>query len=170
LKYPSIKDISERLAIKGQFCYVMKPYQPGLAAVVRYTAEGPCVVVGDWDGNVAVPNNKPLYAEATKLMNGKFSRVVEILKAIQLQQAQFFISKDNRLVDMQLTLNQWAGPGMLRDLFIKLMPIPEYYGEPVVIDDEWLAANKKPVFLKTSKFKTIVEDKVAKPLYASVGV
>ena len=148
----------------------MKPYKPGLAAVVRYTPEGPAVVVGDWDGIIAVPNNKVLYAKAVKLMDGKFSRVVEIMKAIGLQQAQFYISKDNRLVDMQIMLDQWAGPGMLRDLFVKLMPIPEYYGEPVVIDDEWIAANKKPAILKTSKFKVVVEDKMTIPLYASVGV
>lgn len=170
LKYPLIKDISERPAIKDQYCYVMKPYEPGVAAVVKYTEDGPYVVVGDWNGVVAVPDNKPLYAEATKLLSGRFANVINVMKAIQLSQAQFYISKDGRLVDMQVMLDQWAGPGMLRDLFVKIMPIPEYYGEPVVIDDEWLANNKQPVFLKTSKFKSVVENKVATPLYASVGV
>jgi len=167
LKYPQIKDISERSDILNQYCYIIEPYEPGLSAVVKRVNGGIWVVPGDWNGNETKPDDPSWPAVASLMQSERFEKILESMKTISLDQAQFYFSKDGKLVDVQLMENKWIGPGMLRDLFDPLCDIQEQI-DIAVVNDAFIQKQSKPVFLKPSRFKWIAEGEEAIPLYASI--
>jgi hypothetical protein len=167
LKYPKIKDVSERSDILNQYCYVFEPYESGLSTVIKYTDSGVWIVPGDWNGNETVPDG-PLWGEVSELMQSeKFEKILQAMKTIALPQAQFYFAKDGKLVDIKLMEDKWSGPGMLRDLFGNVCDIQEQL-EITVINDAFIQKQSTPVFLKPSRFKWVAEGEEAIPLYASL--
>ena len=49
------------------------------------------------------------------------------MQLIKIEQAQFYFAIEDELtlVDMQLSLNKFAGPGMIKDIFGKIMKTQE---------------------------------------------
>ena len=100
-------------------------------------------------------------------------KLANILSTININQAQFFFSnKDGyMLVDMQVSVNKLVGPGMIRDLFSKIVPTQEVIKvEP--IDDRAIAAlldgngsYAGNVIIKPSKFRLIEQNGIYSPLY-----
>jgi hypothetical protein len=97
------------------------------------------------------------------------------MKLIGLPQAQYFLSLDDELtlVDMQVSLNKLAGPGMLRDIFSRRYPTQEVIKvEP--FDDRVIEYAQRgtgtyegDLIIKPSRFATIAEDDLV-PLYTEI--
>lgn len=161
LPYPSISPISEQPTVVNQFCYVIEAYEPGLAIVVKLDQGHVGVAIGDWLGNSIGPGDK-----ATDVMPTAHA-LANIMGAIGIDQAQFFIAGDGTLVDVQVSLNRFIGPGMLRDIFAKVVDT-QHVDEVTVLSQDKLNALKatgKHFVFKPSKFKT---DSESRPLYARI--
>ncbi len=127
LPLPRPIPLAECLPIKGVFCYVIEHYgHSGLSLLIHRAHGNVNMVVGDWDGNVIDLSHKehPLHSSATKCLQDHSVRLYDILKVIGVSQAIFYLAfKDSgfKLVDVRLSLNKFVGPGMLRDVFGKII-------------------------------------------------
>ncbi len=79
-----------------------------------------------------------------------------------------------QLVDIRLSLDKFSGPGMVRDLFSKVIPTQEVM-KVEILDDQSLEAIKNGVgnysgdlIIKASTFSTIIRDQELIPSYAIV--
>jgi hypothetical protein len=83
-----------------------------------------------------------------------------IMRYARIQQAEFYFSGE-LLVDVRLTADKFAGPGMVKDLFGKVVRTQEVM--------KIAAANERdmtvPAILKPSVFKTMVVGEDVIPLY-----
>ena len=99
-----------------------------------------------------------------------------MMQAIQLDQAIFYIVKDDvyRLVDIRLSVDKFSGPGMVRDLFYKVVNTQEVISVinldqdaiDAIIDGRGSYSGK--LILKSSAFHTVYRDDKVMPLYATV--
>jgi hypothetical protein len=166
--------------IRDHLMYVIRWYkQDGISVLVQRDPKRDSVVVmyGDWAGN-------PLDLEdfddekvnaCLKFTKSDLGLFVEMMKLIGLPQAQYFLSLDDELtlVDMQVSLNKLAGPGMLRDIFSRRYPTQEVIKvEP--FDDRVIEYAQRgtgtyegDLIIKPSRFATIAEDDLV-PLYTEI--
>lgn len=159
-----IEDISRRPEIKGLFCYVFKDYKPGKSVLIARKEGNVGIKVGDWSGNqCSLDESKVILALCPALL--------EVMKVAGIPQAQFFLSDDLKLVDVQVSLNKFLGPGFVRDLFSKVIPIQEQLEITVLTPDKLkeIKANKTRVILKPSRFRFITRNDKIQPLYAALG-
>ncbi len=177
LKYPTFIGNDKLDHVKNLLCYVIKDYgNDGVSLLLTRKPEKDEIIVlcGDWKGNnIDIQSNDPRVAFITELLNTELAKLASILKTIRVDQAQFFFStKDGlKLVDMQVALNKLVGPGMIRDLFSKIIPTQEVLKiEPIddraygaIIDGK--GSYEGNLIIKPSKFRMIEQNGAYSPLY-----
>lgn len=129
LPYPKLLSLEEAPSIRDTLCYIIKHYgKDGISILIKRVPKKDEVIVlfGDWAGNkldLHCQDVTPHYAIIDSFISTKLNKLITLMGTINLQQAQFFFGiEENRMVmsDIQLSLNKFAGPGMVRDLFGKL--------------------------------------------------
>jgi len=109
-------------------------------------------------------------------MDEYLNNIYALMKYIRVDMLQMFIDTTNefKLVDIQLSLNKYTGPGMLRDVFNPIISTQEVLAiEP--LDDRALEAIKRgtgtyegDLILKPSKFRLYEDGGLYFPHYVSV--
>lgn len=185
LPYPQLLTIEEAPSIKDAFCYVIKHYgTDGISVLIYRQPDNDQVTVlfGDWKGNnLDIQTDKPtkLSEAANEFVAKDVQTFVNLMHSINIPQAQFFLAIDETsplLVDMQLSLNKFAGPGMIRDLFGKIYRTQEIR-KIEIIDARAMEAVERgtgsyenDIILKPSVFKMHHNQKANsyQPLYVEV--
>jgi hypothetical protein len=179
LAYPEIQKFDLLPEIIDQFVYVIKSYpNKGLTILIYRKDEYVYFKFGDFAGKIANPtNNKHI-----KLFMEKYSaKFVGLMTTARIPQAIYYVVIENdamRLVDVRVSLNKFAGPGMLRDLYGKIIDTQEVL-KTIQLNSETIEAIKKGtgtykggLILKTSVFKTVTRGNTPKlmmyPMYAKV--
>lgn len=175
LSYPKILTLDEVPELMGKFVYFVRAYPlQGIAVLIVRQKDEVFMRIGDWDGKVI----NPMESEAATTFVKKFSpHFISLMSSAKIQQAVFYLSvngSDIRLVDIRTSLNKFSGPGMVRDLFGKIMDTQDV----VKIDNltpEVLTAIKNnegsytgSLIVKPSAFRTIDRTKVMYPMYGIV--
>jgi len=159
LPYPTIAPISECPEIVGLFCYVIEAYEPGVAVVIERMND-PAISIGDWSGNHLPPTNE--------LLSNTVPLLLKMMQHIALNQAEFFISSDGTLVDVQLSINKFIGPGMLRDVFKSTIKT-QIVDSIVTVDQTKIDELRgKNFILKPSKYRHYMRGDIILPLYARI--
>lgn len=168
LPYPKLMTMEEAPSIKNLFCYIISHYGTnGLSVLIyRQPSDDQVVVLfGDWNGNnLDIHTDEPteLTNAANMFVSKDVSTFLNLMFSIGIPQAQFFLAINDSgliLTDMQLSLNKFAGPGMIRDLFGKIYPTQEVK-KTEIIDDRAIEAIERgtgsyegDIILKPSKFR-----------------
>jgi hypothetical protein len=167
--------------IRDHLMYVLKWYrQDGITVLVRREPKEDAVVVmyGDWIGNPLdlEDNDDEKVSACLKFTKTDLDLFIKMMQLIGLPQAQYFLSLDDgelTLVDMQVSLNKLAGPGMLRDIFgrryktqevIKIEPFDE---RAIEYAQRGTGTYEGDLIIKPSRFSTIAEDDLS-PLYTEI--
>jgi len=164
--------------IHNIFCYIVKHYgNSGFSILVNRTKAGDvAAVIGDWNGNkYDIPKLQESKPEIFEFFEKNLSLILAIMKTIGLGQAQYFFAAGDtmQLVDIQISLNKFLGPGMLKDVFGRIFNIQETVSIEVV-DDSIMKAivNREGIYgqdliLKPNKFRMHhdITHNVYRPLY-----
>ena len=165
--YPDILSTSEYSSIfNNVYGYVIEPY----------ALEGYSVYCGLKDGNFIIRaadfKSKDIDLSSMPdglkkiLINGdKFGMMMKISK-IQEFLLYFSGKNDPILVDIMLSANKFVGPGLLRDLFGKVVNTQKII-EITTFNDEMVNKNKGKYF-KPSSFKFINKDNIIMPVYGKI--
>lgn len=185
LKYPGLIDIKDAPELKGVMAYVIKAYDSGISVLVSATQVADGInfrtVIGDWEGH-AIDMRVPSEFQVMGLhfLGDHWRRFVEIFRTVGIPQAQVFLGRTQPggelvLTDIQIAANKLAGPGMIRDLFSKIIQVQEVV-KIVTMDNptiEAIVGGADPfvgkLIIKPSKFRTVIR-RVAVPLYVSVRI
>ena len=178
LPYPELKKFDDIPEIKDQFVYVIRSYSTKGLTVLIYRKDGNVYFkFGDFSGKTIDVNNK-----SAKIFLEKYSaKFVELMNLVKIPQAihYFTVEKDLlRLVDVRTSLNKFVSPGMLKDLYGKIVETQEVV-KTVQLNSETISGikgnkgNYKGSFIiKTSAFKTITRGTSPKlnmyPMYAKI--
>jgi len=183
LKYPELLPF-DSAPIKDIFCYVIRHYgNAGLSALIYRQPQKDQVVIicGDWLGNkIDIVSDKPttLVTHANELVKDRIMVLYETMRLIKLDQAQFFfaiVDGELILVDIQVGINKFASPGMLRDVFSKVFPTQEVQ-KIEILDDRAMeyieygsGSYSGDLILKPSRFRmhSVTPDNFV-PLYVEV--
>jgi len=179
LSYPKVLDFQNIPEIMGKFVYVIKNYEnDGLAIMVKRSDDQVYLTIGDWDGNnIDLTKEHPLEPAVLEFMEKYSSQFVTMLSILKIPQVMAYFSVSDyemKLVDLRLSLNKFCGPGMLHDLFGKIVPIQEVVKTETITDDVAKAIKKGKgsykgdLILKCSAFKTVTRGKNLLPLYAKI--
>ena len=171
LSYPRVQCLSEVPELNNIFSYVIEQYEMnGLSVVAKRHDDGTTLKFGDWDGNELSSGTL-----VDSFMNDYASKLMTLMYRIKLDKIQFYFS-GKILVDARMNRDLFLGPGMIKDLFSKLVPTQTIIGKPVVLNKdnlELINGRKppydKPVIIKATSFKTIVRGNEMLPMYATVG-
>lgn len=183
LKHPGFIPFSSAQGIKDLFCYIIEHYgNEGLSALIYRQPKNDNVVLtfGDWCGNTIDINGKEskLTKIANEFVTKDFPTLLNIMRTIKMEQAQLYFVVDGEelvLTDMQLSLNKFASPGMIKDIFGKICRIPTIK-KIEIIDDRVIEHINKGVgtysgdiILKPSRFRMFHnEDNTYRPFYVEV--
>jgi hypothetical protein len=133
LKYPRLYPFDKlEEAIKNIFCYIIRHYgNNGLSVLIYRQLKSDQVVVlcGDWLGNnIDLVQDSDLSKMANKFIQDHVVNYIATMRLIKIEQAQFFfaiVDDELVLVDIQTSLNKLSGPGMVRDIFGKIIKTQE---------------------------------------------
>lgn len=164
LPYPDIPNIDDCPDIYGLYCYVVRSYSPGVAAIIKLDNNDIAIVVGDWFGNKILPSHE-LWPQARWFLEKNAYNLANVMHPLGIAQAQFFVSISDLLVDVQLSINKFVGPGMLRDLFSNTTDVQESIGAKI-LDDNVIKElkNGNGFVAKPTRYRWIND----KPLYARI--
>lgn len=164
--------------IRNIFCYVQRHYTSGF--VLLYTKLGADVSIqaGDWAGNkldLSDSNRSQLAAQAVDFIDRNNSKIYTLLSTIGLPQAQLFLDANSRLTDLQTNIDKLVGPGMLQNLFERIVETTETI-KIEVIDQRAIDAITAGtgdyagnLILKPSKFRHVeLPNGKLSPLYVQV--
>jgi len=182
LKYPPL--ITNLQQVKDIFCYILRhPGDNGLAILIYRQPDNDQVVVicGDWAGNKIdlVDSQSPMADVAADFVTKEAVPLYEVMRLVGVDQAQFFFGQDDEglvLYDVQLSLNKFAGPGMVKDIFSKVCRTQEIL-KMEVVDDRALEYIQKgtgsyegDLLIKPSRFRMYhdQEQNSYSPLYVEV--
>jgi len=182
LPYPDVLPLSEVPELNGKLAYIIKGYEDGIAANVLIQDDNICVRFGDWNGKqIDIQKAGELSKLANEFIGKYLDNTIRLFRTIGLSQALLYMGLREgkmQLVDVRLSLNKFVGPGMIRDLFSKIVPTQEV-NKVVNIDDATLDAIQAgkgnfagELTIKTSAFETVERQtprgKSMFPLYATV--
>jgi len=184
LPYPTLFPLSATPEIKNLLCYIIRHYGTGGLSVVveRHKADNDVdvgIVYGDWRGvRIDIKEETQSALAARYFHEHHLKMFVETMRLIRIQQAQFYlgIGKDDMvLTDIRLGPYKLTGPGMVRDIFGKLMKTQDV-AKIELVDDKVLDAIERgfgsyagDLILKPSRFRTIERPELgACPLYVEV--
>jgi hypothetical protein len=180
LPLPKPIPIDEFMGIRGMFCYVIEHYgHSGLSLLIHRDGEDVQLVIGDWDGNI-IPlddDKHPLYMAANACLNSVAIMSYNVLKHIGVDKAILYFAKSGDkfiLVDARMSLNKFAGPGMLQDVFGKVLETQKVICIETINDaimDSIMVGRDQfspSILLKPSRFRfaTMGDDPI--PLYVEV--
>ena len=185
LKHPGYISINNCDSIKNVYCYVVKHYgSNGLAALIYRQPENDQVslLFGDWYGNsldIQSSEQSRAIVLANDFVNKDFLKLLNVMFSIKIQQAQFFFGiEDDGLVltDMQLSLNKFASPGMIKDIFGKIFRTQEVKKTEIIDDRAFEYINlgtgsyDGDLVLKPSRFRMFheQENNIYRPMYVEV--
>ena len=186
LKYPKFLGEEHLPAIKDVLVYVIRPYlEEGISVLISKDdkSDNTMILFADWHGNKLdlLDKSNKLVNMADTFLAQNVQVLINFMKMIKIKQAQYFFSGDKyedlTLVDMQTSLNKMCGPGMIRDLFSKILRTQEVIKvEP--IDDRALEAIKVGngayegnIILKPSRFRHYhdVKNNDYTPMYIKIS-
>ena len=182
LAYPKpLQFTSDGRLVKNLLCYIIEHYDyDGISLLVYRIPNNNdiYVVCGDWNGNAIDLTSQTEQASLSNLLiEQKLVDILSIMRYAKIEQAQYFfnhVEKKFVLIDMQVALNKFAGPGMLRDIFGRVFDIPmiKHIG---VIDDVTFDAISHgsgtyngDVIIKPSKFRLHETESGYVPLYVEL--
>jgi hypothetical protein len=184
LKYPTVFGFTKVSSyLKDRLCYVIRHYgNDGITVLLtRQTKQDRIVALcGDWQGNnidLMIPVGNKHRDMAIAFVNNDLPLFIRTMQLIKLTQAQFFLAFGPTgliLTDIQISLNKFAGPGMVRDIFGKIFPVPEVIKVEGLDDraieyiERGTGSYEGDVIIKPSKFSLFSQDKKAVPLYAEM--
>jgi len=182
LPYPDVLPLSKLPEINGKLVYIIDQYEDCIAVNVLIQEENICIRFGNWDGDpIDIQQGSNLSKEAHQFIGQYLDQTVRLFRTIGLNQALLYIGMLNgemQLVDVRLSLDKFSGPGMIRDLFSKVIPT-QNVRKIVNADDEALEAMNAgkgsysgDIIIKSSAFETVERQtpkgKSLYPLYASI--
>ncbi len=165
LKYPFPLKFNKKL-IKDRYCYVIADYgRDGISVLIAFNEETQQFVVraGDWQGSVfdIHKSEDPLAKICQAFMQKDVHKFMRTMQLMSFKQAQYYFAVNDTglaLVDIQLSMNKFASPGMIRDIFGKIYPTQEVR-KVEIIDERAIEALEKgtgtyegDIILKPSAF------------------
>jgi hypothetical protein len=181
LSYPKLLTLNDIPEIYNQFVYVIEGYQDkGFGALIYRSDDNVYIKFGDFDGKI-IDMSKTQPKGVQIFVSKYFPKIINLMKTARIQQSIYYftVAKDDIcLVDMRTSLNKFSGPGMLRDLFAKIIPIQKVI-KTATLNQDMLNSIKAGtgsyagnLILKTSSFKTIIRNENNKqnmyPMYAVI--
>lgn len=181
LAYPEVQKLDDMPEIVDQFVYVIKAYSnKGLAVLMHRSPKDDAIYYrfGDFNGKLLNPTTDK---NCKIFLENHAMKFLELMATARIPQAMYYLVVEKgkmRLVDMRVSLNKFAGPGMLRDLYGKIIDTQEVL-KTIQLNSETIEAIKQGtgtykggLILKTSVFKTITRGTAPKlamfPMYAKV--
>lgn len=176
LPYPEILHLVDVPELINKFCYVIRWYPlSGLAILIYRDNEQVFFKFSEFNGKIINPmddkNKYNLYIK--QFLKDKANKLVSLMKYAKIPQAMYYFSiyQDKMvLIDMRTSLNKFAGPGMLRDLFSKMVDTQEVI-KTVQLTQDVINAIKEGantysgnLIIKPSAFKTITRQGKDKPI------
>jgi hypothetical protein len=172
LPYHPISNYDKVPELEGKFCYIVEDYDDkgGVSVVVTLQNKKIYYQFGTFAGGEINPQDKkhPLHETVNHIAASYCNKLATTMHLLKLEQAQFFWAKCNKedlLVDLQISFNKLAGPGMLRDIFGKNFPCQRVKEIAHVNKDQ---LPNGPVIIKPSAFKMMVRDSDVVPMYARI--
>jgi len=181
LKYPPLLSFGEK--VRDIYCYIIRHYgRDGLAVLIYRQPRADQVVImcGDWNGNkIDLVGSKPspLTVFANDFATKEAFKFYELMRLIKIDQAQFFFAIVNNnpfLVDVQVSLNKMASPGMVNDVFGRIFPIQQVL-KTEIIDERAIEHIQKgsgsyegDLILKPSRFRMHEDAGQYQPLYVEL--
>lgn len=182
--YPTLLPLSSTPEIKGALVYVIKHYgTDGLSVVVERKPVEKDVELniryGDWRGNktdIAVDNQAS--RAALFFQDQYLKKTIELMRLMRMQAIQLYLvvgQTDLMLTDIRQHQHKLSGPGMVRDIFGRMLPTQDVK-KVEHLDDVMLAAidagfgsYEGNLILKPSAFKTVERTELGLcPLYVEV--
>lgn len=178
LKYPPMLGIDTQ-EIFNIYSYLLEPYPlEGISLVIYRVPKDDklYIIVGDWNQKqIDLKSKDPKAPLALQVVNQFGTLLAQTMALIKLDQAQFFISTNGKslplLCDIQTSINKYLGPGMIRDLFGKVLPVPTVR-KLEVVDRRVMDAIKAKtgsysdhLFIKPSVFRMVGRNGTMTPLY-----
>ncbi len=183
LKYPNLSPLTDVAKhLNNKLCYIIRHYdRDGISVLVarKPKLDEVTVLCGDWNGNVLdLLASDRLNVIALAFIKDSLESFLGLMRLIKLEQAQFFFAcVDDQLilVDVQISLDKMAGPGLLQDVFGKIYRTQEVL-KIETVNDQVIDNVKKGhgtyagnLVIKPSKFytRTLASGAIA-PLYAEI--
>jgi len=137
------------------------------------------MVVGDWDGNVVPLDDvsHPLSGLAKTCLDTVSVLSYRVVRGIGLDKAILYFATSGDglvLVDVRVSLNKFVGPGMLQDVWGKVLRTQEIISIEVLKDAVFdsIVAGREPyspsLILKPSRFRYASVGNDPVPLYVEV--
>jgi len=165
LSYPDIGSGAPDLNEKTLVYLIKKHPLSGVSHTITKEGAGFLLQISDWKGEV-------LGKEAhTRPVFDVLSKALSLVKCARIKQSQWYFSQigdEYRLVDVRKSMDEFIGPGLLRDLCGKALPTQE-----ILFIGDLLAARKKMqeegltgnVIIKPARFRTFARGEEQIPLY-----
>jgi len=134
LAYPNFLSFDDTESINDIFSYVINHYGDNGLSVLIYripSEDDVYIMCGDWRGNkidlIAENSDHPYFDAAADFLENHAASFLHTMRLVQIEQAQFYFTvKDElMLVDMQVSLNKFVSPGMIKDVFGKIVKTQE---------------------------------------------
>lgn len=150
--------------LKGITCNIIRHYgAEGLSVLIyrRPSDDSVIVVCGDWAGNaIDLIIKSPLSIAANEFISEQLPIFIKTMNIIKLEQCQLFLTTDPlMLVDIQVAIDKLASPGMVRDLFGKIIATQEILKVEQLTDNSVAAilagtgSYANDIIIKPSKFR-----------------
>lgn len=164
LPYPPIYDIKDNFNIFNKmYCYVIDKYNinDGCNLYIGFRDEYQFVRISDFSGNVIDHKD---YSDNDKIIMSYVDKLSNLMKLSKIIEMSFYFSYEDYpiLVDVMVSINKMLSPGMLRDLFSKVVKTQQVHSIEV-IDESIL--DKFNIILKPSRFKYMFDKNGFSPLY-----
>lgn len=182
--YPTLLPLSLTPEIKGPLCYIIKHYGvEGLSISIdrRRTNDDVEVslVYGDWRGNrIGFKDGTKLASAAIYFQEHYALKTMQLMKVLALPSIKLFMvigNSDLVLTDIMTGPYKLTGPGMVRDIFGKMMMTQEVIKIEQIDERVALAIDKGTgsyageLIIKPSKFRTVERQEIGTcPLYVEV--
>ncbi len=132
LSYPKLLPFETTPAINDVYCYVLEHYgTKGISVLVYRQPEMDQVTVlcGDWEGEAFdLTESTELTELSLGFLRDSSEKLINFMHTIKLQQAQYFFAITDAgliLADVQIAINKLVGPGMVDEVFGKILPTPK---------------------------------------------
>lgn len=181
LAYPQLVQLSTvKELIYNKIIYVIKHYgNNGISVLILKKDNQIIILCGDWYGNsidLSVVDGK-YTSICVDFLNNHVQKFIELMKLIKLDQAQYYFAiHDDELilVDVQISLNKFVSPGMLKDIFSKIfktqdvLKVELYDDRSVEYIMQGVGSYAGDLIIKPNKFALYSIDSGEIPLYAEI--
>jgi len=166
LPYPTIRGIADCPEVVDVYCYLIAEYKPGYSLLIKLADGEVGLVIGDWSGGRTQYDP----TKHNNILSDVLPRLAQLMGVVGLQQAQYFFDEAGNLVDVQVSVNKFLGPGMLRDLFTKMLPTQQIMGVQTLSKENvgGLRRAGSKLIVKPSRFRAVLAGGVPAPLYARI--